>query len=129
MLLEEFEKDLFNRIGKKIDLQIIPPYSSKDINKINTLSIKKSISEEADKKVIPMDKIEEMLKSRYGEKYGNLEHKSDIVLSTCVMCHGVFSCCEGIFKIGNFNSGIEELEKNLTTSDIKCRSCSLFGKC
>lgn len=128
-ILPHFEQDLFKKIKKKIELQLIFPYSSVDIQRINSLSIKKNIEEEANAKIIPMNELMGIVQSRYGNRYNNLEHASDIVLSTCVMCNGIFSCCEGIFKIGNLNSEMEFIEQNLINSKLKCKSCRLFEKC
>lgn len=128
LLLPDFENELKEKVSKDIRFELITPYSSSDLKTVKSRFVKGGI--EDDKRILSRDELKRIIKSRYGEKYPNiLEDRPDIVLSICLTCQGVFSCCEGIFKIGDIETEMSVLYDDLLKSKDKCKLCPLYGKC
>ena len=124
--LDEFHAELRERIGPQVELEINVPYSNADLRWMRTKAMSILEHDVDDAAMITRGEALQVLDERYHNRYGMLA-KSEIVENyICLTTYGVFSCCEGIVRLGEPETNILALREGLAASEPQCRSCALF---
>lgn len=126
--LKDWEKELKKNIGNSVKLSLISPYRTKDVCKQNSLVMKKKIN--YDCCILSRNEIKRIFKRKFPKKFfGLIEENQTTYLSTCLNYNGVYNCCEATIKIGDINTPMSIIQKNLINSKAKCISCPLYSTC
>lgn len=123
--LSEFEDELKTRISNKASLSLLMPYSSEVLSMFSPTSM---VAKRVDDSriMLPKDTKDIVIK-----KYGNRFEIEDypIRLGICMNYDGVFACCEGEIKLGDYSTSMQEIAENLSKAKMKCKACTAFKFC
>ncbi|MCX6818271.1 MAG: radical SAM protein [Candidatus Aenigmarchaeota archaeon] len=132
--LADFEDELKRDVDRRIRLNLTFPYSNREMKGAMTLS--KTISRRTidDSLMLPSEEMKRIVAAKYGKRFRD-EKKlvpfgpGDIKTYISLNPYGVFSCCEGIVKIGDPRTSMKELLTRMETAKDKCLACPLSTLC
>ena len=67
-----------------------------------------------------------ILREKYQGRYVLEEDSNTVDNYLSLNTYGVYSCCNGIVKLGEADTDVEVLRERLAASKADCRSCSMF---
>lgn len=125
--LREAEAKLVKDIGGKIKFYITKPLSNDDLKNINISSyITKKIKD--DSRIMQAEELDRILEETYQNRYK--EKFLDQYLELSLLYDGVYTCCDGIVKIGDPEEDIAVLMDKLKKSPKLCKEkCPWFKDC
>ncbi|MDD5163456.1 MAG: radical SAM protein [Candidatus ainarchaeum sp.] len=125
--LAEFEKELKLKISPFVKMGINIPYAPADFTGTYSQCFSKNFD---DSRVLPKKEMLSLIHKIFGSRYNSdIEITKPIILSLCLLPFGVFSCCDGIVKLGCIVTNLKSLANNLANSEEKCKICPLYLKC
>jgi MoaA/NifB/PqqE/SkfB family radical SAM enzyme len=124
--LDEFHDDLRRRAGPRARLSLIVPFTNHTLRTVRGLSQAIAQQDVEDDRAVGEEEARAVLRREYGGRY-LLEQDSPTVNNYLSLnTYGVYSCCNGIIKLGEVDTAIDVLKERLAASADECRGCALF---
>jgi len=119
--LAALEAELEGAGDGQVELSTTTPITNRDLDRIGS---KFMADELDDSKLMPRDETECSLLERYGERFRKSIrmdhcHTTEISLNPS----GVFTCCEGMYRIGEIDTDMAALSEALVRATPKCYAC------
>lgn len=125
VLLDEFAADLTAALGPRYTLSLTVPYANPALSRVRAASALINRNEIEDNRIITFEEAARICKERYQGRYTlAVDDEVDNYLS--LSSGGVYTCCEGVVRIGDLADPIETLIERMAGSEAACRSCALF---
>jgi MoaA/NifB/PqqE/SkfB family radical SAM enzyme len=126
--LNDLKEELQAHVDNNIMVGFTIPYTTKMVGNVESNFMKKDINFEG--KEVSLDQIKQMFKLYYPEKYaGVFRRNSDVDTYVALTYRGVYSCCEGIYRIGDIETPMDILVNRAIWAKDMCRNCSLYDNC
>lgn len=123
--LLDFERELKARIGERVSLSLLMPYSSEVLSMFSPTSmVARKVD---DSRILSPTETKEIIIERYGDHFEIEDYP--ICLGICVNYDGVFACCEGEIKLGTINTEMEDIVQGLSDARNKCKACAAYKFC
>jgi MoaA/NifB/PqqE/SkfB family radical SAM enzyme len=124
--LDEFHDDLKRRAGPRAGLSLIIPFTNRTLRTVRGLSQAITQQDVQDDRAIGEEEARAILEREYGGRYLLEEDAPTVNNYLSLNTYGVYSCCNGIIKLGEVDTDIGVLKERLAASEQDCRGCALF---
>jgi MoaA/NifB/PqqE/SkfB family radical SAM enzyme len=122
--LLDFEEELRAQLKSDLDFCPIILYTTEQLKNIPSSAIKHAIA--SNDAIFSEQETISRLLSQYGNRYQeSCDSDAPISLSLSLSYLGIFSCCEGIYRLGDIDTPLKELDTNLKKAAKKCPTCPL----
>jgi MoaA/NifB/PqqE/SkfB family radical SAM enzyme len=124
--LDEFYAELQERISPRVGLSLMIPFTNSTLRTVRSLSeavVQKDIE---DDKAISEEAAREILQRKYQGRFTLEEDSPTVNNYLSLNTYGVYSCCNGIIKLGEIDTDVRILKERLVASEEDCRSCAMF---
>jgi hypothetical protein len=120
----EFERVLKREIGENVGLSFQIPCTNDIVRKLHNSAV---IAKVDDSKIMNSEELKQRVKSADIDTKKLICYDDvSIQLYLSLNQNGVFCCCEGEVKLGDLNTNMDTLLKNLHNSIEGCKKCPLF---
>jgi hypothetical protein len=102
------------------------PFTNKTLRTVRSLSeavVQKDIE---DDKAISEEVARAVLQHKYQGRFTLEEDSPTVNNYLSLNTYGVYSCCNGIIKLGEIDTDVQTLKERLIASEEDCRSCAMF---
>jgi sulfatase maturation enzyme AslB (radical SAM superfamily) len=126
--IDEFYAEIRQRIGPQVQLRFIVPFNNQALSGTRKHALAINPDEIEDTAAISEADVFRIFEQQYQNRYlYNVQPALSMVENyLSLTTYGVFSCCNGIVKIGDPDADILTLFERLAVAQDSCRACSLF---
>ena len=124
--IDEFHDDLKRRAGPRAGLSLMIPFTNRTLRTARQLSQALAQKDVEDDRAMGEEEARLILESEYQGRYLLEEDAPTVNNYLSLNTYGVFSCCNGIIKMGDVDTDVDVLKERLAASEDDCRSCALF---
>ena len=124
--LDEFHDDLKRRAGPRIGLSLMIPFTNRTLRTVRELSQAIAQQDVEDDRAIGEEEARAILEREYQGRYLLEEDSPTVNNYLSLNTYGVYSCCNGIIKLGEVDTDVNVLKERLTASVDDCRACAMF---
>jgi hypothetical protein len=125
--LDEFHADLVGRIGPKVKLQIATVYwTNQNLPSVRKTSPLMRVDDMDDSSCISNEEALQIIQEKYQGRYEVVGWKDEVSNYLSLTPYGVYTCCEGMVRIGDADSDMGTLIQQLYDSEAQCRACPQF---
>jgi sulfatase maturation enzyme AslB (radical SAM superfamily) len=123
--LDEFRAELIERIGPRVELRVIAPYTNRDLREARKTALAIVQHDFEDDQAISRDEALRIFADRYQGRY-ELDEVDEVDNYLSVNTYGVHTCCHGVIRIGPMEEDIGTLRRRMEESAPQCKSCSMY---
>jgi len=121
--LQDLEDELKQMVGDRATLSLTIPFTSSDLTRIASPYMADAVDES---RLMRSDEVERLLRGRYGPEFDQRVPEAHCrITEISLKPWGVYTCCEGMFRIGGIDSGMDDLRQALARETPKCYQCLL----
>lgn len=124
--LDEFFADIKARIGQDTSISLFTIFNNRNISEARELSPLINPKEIDDSHGLSDDEARLMLQEKYGDRYRILGEDDAVENYVSLNPYGVYTCCNGIVKIGEPDTDVRTIVDRMIESESDCKSCALF---
>jgi len=123
--LDEFQELLTDALGPRFDIELNPPFDNAVLRPVRDQAEVISRHDIDDSPTISRAEALRICAERYHGKFQICDEESvDNYVS--LLTYGVFTCCNGIVKIGEAGDPVPMLLERMLASQPDCAACALF---
>jgi len=124
--LDEFSDDLRERVGTDVPIWPVVPYTNRDLARARREAPSIRQRDIDDAGALTREEAVRVLAGRYQGRYALDEDAAGVSTYLSLNTYGVFSCCNGIVRLGDAADDVGELLARLSAAQGRCRSCGMF---
>jgi MoaA/NifB/PqqE/SkfB family radical SAM enzyme len=126
--IDEFDAELKSRIGPQIELRFIVPFNNQSVSGTRARSSAINPQEFEDTISITEAEVTRIFEEKYHHRYFYRANPTDMTVENylSLTTYGVFSCCNGIIKLGEAGTWMNTLFEKLAAAGGSCRRCPMF---
>lgn len=124
--LDEFEDDLKERIGPDVTLTLFTIFTNKYLDEARPNSPLINRNSIDDSPAISTAEARPILQARYGDRFQLVDEDEAVDNYISLNPYGVYTCCNGIIKVGEPDVDMETLVQRMIDSEPQCYACALY---
>lgn len=124
--LDEFHAELVQTLGPRFELRPMIPFPNRELRPMRQGSLALARTEIEDQRMLPREEVWAIMTERYAGRFTLDEDSPAVNNYLSLTPYGVFSCCNGIIKLGEPETDVAVLRERMAASESACRSCTLF---